>query len=116
MRLLSGMCALAAIGSAASAQTSGSSSPASPPIQSTSTQRAGQARQGTDSLRLSRRQAIAEALTRNPQIDVAREHIAEARARRVTAVAVPDPSLTAGFDRARAAGEGPHTAWRQCRP
>jgi cobalt-zinc-cadmium efflux system outer membrane protein len=54
--------------------------------------------QASDSLHLSRRQIIAEALTRNAQLDVAREQTAEARARRVTATAVPDPTLTASFD------------------
>ena len=45
-----------------------------------------------DSLRLTRREAIAEALSRNPQIDVAREQSAQARARRVEAIAIPDPT------------------------
>jgi outer membrane protein TolC len=49
-------------------------------------------------LRLSRRQAIAEALTRNAQLEAAREQISEARGRRVSAIAVPDPVLTAAFD------------------
>src|SRR5215471_15198391 len=73
MRLSIAMCALAIPAGAASAQAS-------------------------DSLHLSRRQIIAEALTRNAQLDVAREQTAEARARRVTATAVPDPTLTAAFD------------------
>ena len=51
-----------------------------------------------DSLPLSRRQAIAEALTRNVQLDIAREQTAQARARRVQGVAIPDPSLTAVSD------------------
>ncbi len=46
-----------------------------------------------DSLRLTRREAIAEALTRNPQIDVAREQSAQSRARRVQAIAIPDPAV-----------------------
>ena len=75
MRLLPAVCALATVAGAASAQAS-------------------------DSLHLSRRQTIAEALARNAQLDVAREQTAEARARRVTAVAVPDPTLTAAFDQA----------------
>jgi len=75
MRLIVGLCALAACGSVVSAQA---------PI--------------TDSLHLSRRQAIAEALMRNAQLEVAREQTAEARARRVTAVAIPDPSLSAAYD------------------
>lgn len=73
MRLLIGLCALAVLGSAASAQVA-------------------------DSLHLSRRQAIAEALTRNAQLEAAREQTAEARARRVSGVAVPDPVLTAAYD------------------
>lgn len=77
MRLLPGVCALAVSAGAASAQS-----------------------RATDSLHLSRRQTIAEALARNAQIDVAKEQIAEARARRVTAVAIPDPTLTAAFDQA----------------
>ena len=47
----------------------------------------------SDSLRLTRREAIAQALLRNPQIDVAREQSAQARARRVEAIAIPDPAL-----------------------
>jgi outer membrane protein TolC len=54
--------------------------------------------QAADSLRLSRRQAIAEALTRNAQLEIAREQTAEARARRVSGVAIPDPALSAAFD------------------
>ncbi len=51
-----------------------------------------------DSLHLSRAQAIAEALARNTQLDIAREQTAQARARRVQAIAIPDPSLTAATD------------------
>ena len=54
----------------------------------------------TDSLHLSRLQAVAEALTRNAQLEAARQQVAEARARRVTAIAVPDPTLSAAFDQA----------------
>ena len=75
MRLLLGLCALAPLFGAALAQAP-----------------------TTDSLRLSRRQAVAEALTRNAQLEAAREQVAEARARRVTAIAVPDPTLSAAFD------------------
>lgn len=99
MRLLPGVCALATVAGAASAQgplgaragvgATHSTSPISLAAQSRG-----------DSLRLSRRETIAEALARNAQIDVAREQIAEARARRVTAIAVPDPALTAAFDQA----------------
>jgi len=56
------------------------------------------ARQATDSLRLSRRQAIAEALTRNAQLVIAREQTAQARARRVMAISIPDPTLSAAYD------------------
>lgn len=56
------------------------------------------ARATPDSLRLSRRQAIAEALMHNPQITIAREQTDEARARRVQAIAIPDPALTASYD------------------
>jgi outer membrane protein TolC len=79
MRLFLGVCALAATSGAALAQLP---------------------RPATDSLRLSRRQAIAEALTRNAQLDIAREQTAEARARRVSAIAIPDPQLSAAFDQA----------------
>ena len=51
-----------------------------------------------DSLPLSRAQAIAQALARNTQLDIAREQTAQARARRVQGVAIPDPSLTAATD------------------
>jgi outer membrane protein TolC len=61
--------------------------------------------QATDSLRLSRRQAIAEALTNNAQLAAAREQTAEARARRVSAIAIPDPQLAAAYD----AEPGPFT-------
>ncbi len=79
MRLLLGVCALAVTSSAALAQA---------------------VRTNTDSLHLSRRQAIAEALTRNAQLAAAREQVSEARARRISAIAVPDPVFTAGFDQA----------------
>jgi len=93
MRLTIGLCAFAAFGSATSAQTPSISRAAS----SRTTTSSG-ASQGGDSLRLSRRQAIAEALNRNAQLEIAREQTAQARARRVTAIAVPDPTLSAGYD------------------
>jgi outer membrane protein TolC len=79
MRLFLGVCALATTSGAALAQSP---------------------RAVSDSLRLSRRQAIAEALTRNAQLEIAREQTAEARARRVSAIAVPDPQLSAAYDQA----------------
>ncbi len=103
MRLFSGLCALAACGSAASAQVAatGRSAIGATPVGITAIP-SGLAPiaqgPGQDSLRLSRRQAIAEALTRNAQLEVAREQTAEARARRVTAIAIPDPTFSAAFD------------------
>jgi len=78
MRLLLGLCALAAHQAVAAAQVR-TENPA-------------------DSLRLSRRQVIAEALTRNAQLEIGREQVAQARARRVSAVAIPDPTLAVGYD------------------
>lgn len=75
MRLIEGLFALATLGSAMSARA-----------------------QSTDSLHLSKRQAIAEALTHNAQLEVAREQTAEARGRRVSAVALRDPTLSAAYD------------------
>lgn len=90
MRLSFGMCALALSGSATSAQL--------PQTRAGASRVPADARQHTDSVRLTRRQAIAEALVRNAQLEIAREQTAQARARRQTAIAVPDPTLQAGFD------------------
>jgi cobalt-zinc-cadmium efflux system outer membrane protein len=79
MRFIFTLCAVIALGDAASAQ-----------------QR--DAGKLVDSLRLTRRQAIAEALNHNAQLEVARQQTAQSRARRVEAVAVPDPALTASYD------------------
>jgi outer membrane protein TolC len=87
MRLLFGVCALAAFASATAPRCT---------AQAGAT-RANQDR-STDTLRLSRRQAVTAALTGNAQIEVARQQTREAAARRVTAVAIPDPQFTAGFD------------------
>jgi cobalt-zinc-cadmium efflux system outer membrane protein len=51
-----------------------------------------------DSLVLSRRAAISAALHNNPQLEVGREQTAQARARRVSAVAIPDPILSYSLD------------------
>ena len=91
-----GFLTLAISASVASAQASNASRSASAPASITSG--SASARQATDSLRLSRRQAIAEALTRNAQLEIAREQTAQARARRVTAIAIPDPTLSAAYD------------------
>jgi cobalt-zinc-cadmium efflux system outer membrane protein len=95
MRLIAGLCALAVSGGALSSQTL-DTRPTS--ARNATTPRPIGGGQTTDSLRLTRRQAITEALTRNAQLEIAREQTAQARARRVTAIAVPDPTLTAGFD------------------
>lgn len=47
---------------------------------------------------LTRREAIDSALAHNPQLEAAREQVAEARARVVQAVALPDPSLSGSLD------------------
>jgi cobalt-zinc-cadmium efflux system outer membrane protein len=51
-----------------------------------------------DSIVLTRTAAIAAALANNPQLDVAREQTAQALARRVQAIAIPDPALIASLD------------------
>lgn len=51
-----------------------------------------------DSLPLTRSAAIGAALTNNPQLDVANEQTAQARARRVQGIAIPDPTLSASLD------------------
>ena len=51
----------------------------------------------TDSLCLTRRQAIAQALARNPQLQVVAEQVAQARARKAQATAIPDPQFDAAF-------------------
>jgi outer membrane protein, heavy metal efflux system len=52
----------------------------------------------TDSLCLTRRQAVAQALAHNPQLQVAAEQIAQAHARKVQGTAIPDPAFSAVFD------------------
>jgi cobalt-zinc-cadmium efflux system outer membrane protein len=51
-----------------------------------------------DSLVLTRSAAIAGALANNPQLDIAREQTAQAKARRVQAVAIPDPVFSLSSD------------------
>jgi outer membrane protein TolC len=93
------MCALAVVASAASAQAPDPSRPGAGVTRSAiSPAPLTQQARATDTLYLSRRETIAEALQKNAQIDVAKEQINEARARRVTATAIPDPTLTAAFD------------------
>src|SRR5437764_1117911 len=87
--------ACVALGRPARAQ---SATPRSPTPQPPNGSAAAQPVAPGDSLRLTRRQAVAEALRANPQIEVAREQTAQARARRVTATAIPDPALAASID------------------
>lgn len=93
MRLSAGVCALAIYGSVTSAQLPDTRVPAAARLD-----RNQAGTQKSDSLRLSRREAIAEALVRNAQLTIAREQTAQARARRQTAIAIPDPTFEAGFD------------------
>jgi outer membrane protein TolC len=51
-----------------------------------------------DTIRLSRREAIAQALAHNPTLELSRALIGEARARRVEAISIPDPAVTASLD------------------
>lgn len=63
-----------------------------------------------DTLRVSRRQAIASALLANPQLDIAREQTAQVRAQRVEGLGIADPTLSASLDSVtslRTAGSAP---------
>lgn len=71
------LCGLALIARAASAQLSDTVS--------------------TDTLRLTRAQAVDTALQYNPQLVVAKEQVEEARAQKVTQWAIPDPTGTASI-------------------
>ncbi len=51
-----------------------------------------------DSLRLTRVEAIGAALKANPQLEILKEQWLQARARRVSAIALPDPTLTYSLD------------------
>jgi outer membrane protein TolC len=57
--------------------------------------------QPLDSARLSRREALALALAHNPQLEIARAQIGEAKARKVEAISIPDPAVTASLDQQR---------------
>lgn len=52
----------------------------------------------TDTLCLSRRAAIAEAVARNPLLRVAAEQVAQARARQAQGTAIPDPAFNTTFE------------------
>lgn len=54
-----------------------------------------------DLLCLTRQQAIAQALAKNPQLQVAAEQVAQAHARKVQATAMPDPQFAAAFDQSQ---------------
>ncbi len=82
MRTSIWMCALVCLASRASAQ------------QRTPVGAAGPA----DTLRLTRRQAVAMALLTNPTIDVAREQTAQVKAQRWEGMAIPDLALSAAYD------------------
>ena len=73
------VCALASVASAASAQ---SRSPGA----------------AADTVRLTRRQAIATALLGNPQLDIAREQTAQVRALRIENDGLVDPALGASYN------------------
>jgi outer membrane protein TolC len=51
----------------------------------------------TDTLRLTREQAVDTALARNPQLIVAREQVDEAKAQKLSTWAIPDPTGTASY-------------------
>ncbi|MDE3053816.1 MAG: TolC family protein [Gemmatimonadota bacterium] len=51
-----------------------------------------------DTLRLTRRQAVAMALEPNPAIDVVRQQTAQVKAQRWEGMSIPDPTLSAGYD------------------
>jgi outer membrane protein TolC len=77
------MFALALVAGAASAQQ---------PSQSARQASAG------DTLRLTRRQAIATTLLASPQIEIAREQTLQVRAQRVEGIAIPDPVFALAYD------------------
>lgn len=56
------------------------------------------ARDSAPAVGLSRAEAIDSALAHNPQLEAARQQVAEARARVVQAIAIPDPSLSGSLD------------------
>ena len=82
MRTSIRMFALALVAGAASAQQ--------PPQAAT-------ARSG-DTLRLTRRQAIATTLLASPQIEIAREQTLQVRAQRVEGISIPDPVFALAYD------------------
>jgi cobalt-zinc-cadmium efflux system outer membrane protein len=65
------------------------------------TSRADSAEVRREPLCLTREQAIALAVSRNPQLQVAAEQVAQARARKVQGTAFPDPQFDAVFDQSK---------------
>ncbi len=66
-----------------------------------------------DTLRVTRRQAIAMSLLSNPQLEIAREQTFQVRAQRVELIAIPDPTLSGTLDslgRFRDVGSAPSRA------
>ena len=51
-----------------------------------------------DTLRLTRREAIAQALLANPLLDIAREQTAQVRAQRIEGISIPEPALSISWD------------------
>ena len=51
-----------------------------------------------DTLRITRRQAIATSLIENPQLEVSRQQLLQVRAQRVEGISIPDPSFSASYD------------------
>jgi outer membrane protein, heavy metal efflux system len=76
------------------------------PAADTLTSARGLALRPADSLCITRSQAIALALRFNPQLGVADAQTAQARARRVQGVAIPDPEFSASVDAPRPFGRG----------
>jgi cobalt-zinc-cadmium efflux system outer membrane protein len=62
--------------------------------------RVARAQQPSDSIRLSRQQAITQALAHNAQLAIAHEQTEQARAAGVSGSAIPDPYLSAAIDQA----------------
>ncbi|HKO17208.1 MAG TPA: TolC family protein [Gemmatimonadaceae bacterium] len=96
MYALLGWCALVALGRAVPAQGPARLADVRGP--NVLSDRAAPVAAPGDTIRLTRRAAIAEALARNPQIEIARQQTAQARARRVQGIAIPDPALVASYD------------------
>ncbi|MEP6835478.1 MAG: TolC family protein [Gemmatimonas sp.] len=97
MRLFFGWCAATFVVATTSAQP-GYAQPVSAPPRALQTGTAASSKSQPGTLQLSRRDAIAEALQHNAALDIASEQTAGARARRVTATSIPDPSATAAVD------------------